>query len=104
MEYQKPIIEISDLITKFKSNHKDYRLDGPSHFDTGIVTGWLIDDKIHRVDGPAIEWHVSTNYYWLNHVTVLPQEQEQALHIETLKLESIIRFIDFVARCDIILL
>lgn len=104
MEYQKPIIKVSDFITKFKSNRKMHRLDGPSYFDSGIITGWRIKDKIHRVDGVAVEWHVSTNYHWLNHVTVLPQEQEQALHIETLKLGSIIRFIDFVARCDIILL
>ena len=27
---------------------------------------WWVNGKIHRLDGPAIEWHDGTKSWWLN--------------------------------------
>lgn len=78
----KPIIEIDEYRTKI------YKLNG----------------KLHREDGPACEWVNGIKQWAINGEYVTRATQEQTFHHETTKLGSITQFIDFVARCDIILL
>jgi hypothetical protein len=40
-------------------NDKLHREDGPAVEYTDGSTGWYLNDKLHREDGPAVEW-------WLN--------------------------------------
>lgn len=105
MEYEKLVIEINLANTKrYYLNDKQHRLDGPATEWYDGAKQWHTNNKLHRVDGHAFNWCLAANYHWLNHIAVSLQEREQTLHIETVKLGSINQFIDFVARCDILLL
>lgn len=65
---------------------------------------YYLNDKLHRVNGPAAEWGNGDKSWWINSKRVERTTQEQILHNETIKLGSITQFIDFIARCDILLL
>lgn len=115
MEYQKPSLclrRISQRLTVSfelkitKRNHNSpilllHNLDGPSWSDH-LGVQWYKDGHNHRLDGPAWDGVVTEHYVhglW-NHEST----KDIPLHYETIKLGSINQFIDFVARCDIILL
>lgn len=106
MEYEKPIIKNYDTSRWFfgKSDNTN-RLDGPAvEYYNGYVSWWVNGNR-HRKNGSAIEWDNETALcYFFKNAVISFIEQEQTFNNETLKLGSITQFIDFVARCDILLL
>lgn len=104
MEYPKPIIEINEYgIKRYGLNGKRHRLDGPIEW-SDRTKGWWINGNLHREDGLALEFSDGSRAWYINDKPIVKSEQERHLHNETLKLGSITQFIDFVARCDILLL
>lgn len=105
MEYEKLVIEINEVKTKrYYLNSKYHRLDGAAIEWYDGSKSWWVNGKRYRLDGLAVEWRNGTKEYRVNGELVVRSEQEQPLHNETTKLGSINWFIDFVARCDILLL
>lgn len=104
MEYSKPTQKYFGygIFTKF-DNACFHRLDGPSI--SWLYLGdldWHINGQPHRIDGPR--YTDGLPEYFIHNIEVTRTTQEHDFHNETTKLGSITQFIDFVARCDIILL
>ena len=59
---------------------KLHRVDGPAIEDVGGDTFWYLDDKLHRVDGPAIEYTNGGKEWYLNGEELTEEEH----HIRTL--------------------
>jgi hypothetical protein len=57
---------------------KLHRLDGPAVEWSDGLKSWWVDGKRHRLDGPAIEWTDGIKEWWVNHKQYQTQ-QEHAL-------------------------
>lgn len=83
-----------------------YRLDGPTTYWFDGSFRWRTDGSAHRIDG--MQFYDTENFHPTQYAVggeyTTRYHQEDALHNETIKLGEITQFIDFVARCDIILL
>jgi hypothetical protein len=44
-------------------NDKFHRLDGPAMEYPNGTKVWLLNDKMHRADGPAVEWNGIRDWY-----------------------------------------
>jgi hypothetical protein len=44
---------------------KRHRLDGPAYEGADGSKYWCVDDKLHRLDGPAIERADGTKQWWV---------------------------------------
>ena len=57
---------IKNKIKRFKKNGKLHRLDGPAieWFDGSKY--YYQDDQLHRTDGPAVEWANGSKEYWID--------------------------------------
>jgi len=67
-EEEEPTMTVSPRGTKMwkLSNGKLHRRDGPAiEFPDGYKA-WWVNDKRHREDGPAIEWADGTKQWWVN--------------------------------------
>lgn len=106
MEYPKPRIKHNRIRkTSFKVASVSHRLDGPAwnHHKHTIV--WHRNNSKHRLDGLAVVWtDIGGGYCSIHDINITDSNQEFIFHEETLKLGSITQFIDFIARCDIIML
>ena len=51
---------------KWYLNGKLHREDGPAIEWAGGSKYWYLNDKLHREDGPAIEWAGGRRSWWLN--------------------------------------
>lgn len=49
---------------------------------------WFLNEKRHRIDGPAIEWHDGTKEWWINNIKV--SEEQYKLYINIMKLKKLI--------------
>jgi len=48
-----------------------HRVDGPAFIATdGVYKEWWLNDKIHRTDGPAIEWANGAKEWFVNGVFI----------------------------------
>ena len=56
-----------------KRGHKEWRLNGKLHREDGPAVewaggtkSWYLNGELHREDGPAIEWADGTKFWYLN--------------------------------------
>ena len=57
-------IKNTEHYTKYSKNGKLHREDGPAvEYDSGYKSYWM-NGMRHRFDGPAIEWEDGTKEYW----------------------------------------
>ena len=64
---QKPICEVSSNGAKhWYLNDKRHRVDGPACEYANGNKEWYLNGKLHRVDGPAVEYADGTKYWYLN--------------------------------------
>lgn len=73
----------------------EYRLHnqyGPLHCETGPAmvqydwyNGWFINDKLHRVDGPAQEWVSGYKEWWYQGIKLACSTQEEFEELLKLK-------------------
>jgi hypothetical protein len=52
--------------TSHKVNGKLHRVDGPAVEWSNGDKEWWVNDKLHRLDGPAIEWANGDKSWWVN--------------------------------------
>ena len=63
----KPEMTINELGTKFwLLNDLLHREDGPAVEQANGTKEWWLNGKLHRTDGPAIEWPNGTKDWYLN--------------------------------------
>jgi hypothetical protein len=67
MDNNKPICKVDDGGTKFwYLNGKLHREDGPAVEYINGSKYWYLNGQRHRVDGPAVEWPNGSKSWWLN--------------------------------------
>ena len=67
MSDQQPICEVSpDGAKQWWMNGKLHRVDGPAVEYTDGNNSWYLNGKLHRVDGPACEWADGKKDWYLN--------------------------------------
>jgi len=88
MSDQKPICKASSDGTKYwYQNDKVHRVDGPAIEYTDGTKQWCLNGKYHRVDGPAYENPNGNNSWYLNDKFCKPIEvfkaatHEQRIHL-----------------------
>jgi len=60
-------VKVSDNGTKrWYVDDKLHRTDGPTVEYASGTKFWCLDGKLHRVDGPAVEWASGSKEWWLN--------------------------------------
>lgn len=58
-----------------------HREDGPAWMEGDRqIKQWWVDDRLHRLDGPAVEYLGGENEWWINGIHLSP-EKERALNI-----------------------
>ncbi len=57
-------IDESGNIRYFNEQHQYHREDGPAAIIYGDKA-WYINDILHRIDGPAIEYANGSKFYWI---------------------------------------
>jgi hypothetical protein len=60
------LVEIDDGIKCWWINDKLHRVDGPAVEHPDGTKYWYINDKFHREDGPALVYPNGTKYWYLN--------------------------------------
>jgi hypothetical protein len=63
-------------------NDKRHRLDGPAIESLNGSKYWFLNNKRHRVDGPAIEYSDGDKYWYLNGVEYSQEEWFERLSEE----------------------
>ncbi len=75
MAHQEYVVRVYDSGTKlWYQNDKLHRLDGPAIELASGAKGWYQNDKPHRLDGPAIEYTNGDKYWYINGVKLTEQE------------------------------
>jgi hypothetical protein len=60
-------------------NGKLHREDGPAVEWADGYTAWYLNDKLHREDGPAVEYG-SGKYWYLNGESLTEEEHKEAMN------------------------
>ena len=64
-------IEDKKLLYKvYLVDNKTHRLDGPAVEFANGTKEYFVEGKWHRLDGPAREWPDGYNEYWINNIDV----------------------------------
>ena len=64
---------------------KLHREDGPAIEFADGSNSWYLNDKFHRLDGPAIEWVNGIKFWYLYGEQVICKDNEEFLRIIKLK-------------------
>ena len=73
------IVESSNGSKHWYSEGKIHRIDGPAiEYDNGTKY-WYFEGKIHRIDGPAVEWANGEKYWWFEGKEVTKQEHKKLI-------------------------
>ena len=68
-------IKTNEFGTKFwYLNDKRHRVDGPAIECADGNKYWYLNDKLHRVDGPAIECANGDKYWYLDGIEILEKD------------------------------
>ena len=59
-------VQIYERRTEWYLNGKLHRVEGPAIEWSNGDKEWYLNDKRHRVEGPAIEWSYGDKSWWLN--------------------------------------
>ncbi len=71
-------------------NDKLHREDGPAIEYANGHKAWYLNDKLHREDGPAVEWADGTKFWYLNDKKVTEEEHKAAMNpAEEMTMEEI---------------
>jgi hypothetical protein len=63
---KKPKLNVDSIGTKrWYVNHKLHREDGPAIEYANGNKSWYVHDELHRTTGPAVEFANGTNRWWL---------------------------------------
>ena len=74
-------VKVDNLGTKYwYLNDKLHRVDGPACEDANGTKRWFLNGKLHRTDGPAVEYANGTKYWYLD-----GKELTQAQWLEAVK-------------------
>lgn len=60
--------------TEWWLDDKLHRQDGPAIQYSNGTKKWFIEDKLHREDGPAIEYYDGTEYFYLHGILYTQEE------------------------------
>ena len=67
-------VECTDGTKVWWVNEKLHRTDGPAiEYDNGYKA-WYLNGKRHRIDGPAIEYADGSKEWWVNGVSMTEEE------------------------------
>jgi hypothetical protein len=66
MKTYKVTIDESGTTRWYNANNKLHREDGPAVEWANGDKFWYINDKRHRENGPAVEWSDGSKYWFLN--------------------------------------
>ena len=78
MENDKPVKRVIGDKEVWVLNEKLHRVDGPAFIAPGVCERWHIDDKKHRVDGPAEIWEDGTECWYLKGVKISEEDFRKA--------------------------
>ena len=62
---------------EYKLNDKHHRLDGPAIEFADGTKSWLVEGKYHRLDGPAIEYASGTKWWYVEGKELTEEEFEK---------------------------
>ena len=65
MNYNRKEIDNNGNI-RYYLNDKLHRIDGPAVEYTNGDKVWWINGQLHRIDGPAVEWADGRKYWYIN--------------------------------------
>ena len=65
---------LDDGTRKWYMNDKLHRVDGPAVEWANGTRKWYMNDKLHRVDGPAIEYAIGTKQWYIDGVQYTESE------------------------------
>ena len=72
---ESPVMEENKYGDKYwRLNNKLHREDGPAIEYSSGSKSWYLNNKLHREDGPAIEYYEGTKYWYLNGKEVTEEE------------------------------
>ena len=75
MAHQEYVVRIYDSGDKeWRQNDKLHRLDGPAIEYANGIKYWYQNDKLHRLDGPAVEWSKGDKQWYIDDVKLTEQE------------------------------
>ena len=60
------LVEYPDGIKHWLLNDRPHRTDGPAVIEADGYKSWWLNGKCHRTDGPAIEWADGDKHWYLN--------------------------------------
>ena len=67
MNSQEPkVVTDAEETKRWYLGDKLHRMDGPAVEFADGTKAWYQNDKLHRIDGPAIEYTSGTKSWWLN--------------------------------------
>jgi len=66
-------------VKRYFLNDKLHREDGPALEYNDGTKYWFLNGKLHRADGPAVEWGSGHKEWWIKG-RVFPSEQEMIKH------------------------
>ena len=86
MNNEKPICEVDEYGHKFwLLNGKLHREDGPAVEYADGSKSWYINGKCHREDGPAIEWSDGTKEWYVDGEKIEVADNDTFLRMINLK-------------------
>jgi hypothetical protein len=59
-------VKVDEIATRWYLNDKLHREDGPAIEYSDGSKSWYLNGKLHREDGPAIEWANGSKWRYLN--------------------------------------
>ena len=80
---EEPVMKVDEYGTKeWRLNGKLHRTDGPAvEFPDGSKL-WKLNGKLHRTDGPAFEGADGTKYWYLNGVKYTEEKWKEQMKLE----------------------
>lgn len=76
------LVEVNDTCTVWRENAPDgriHRLDGPAVEYTDGTKAYMIYGKRHRLDGPAVVYSDGGETFWIDGVQLTPDEFHAAI-------------------------
>lgn len=55
----------TEKCTKYLYNNKLHRIDGPAIEYSNGSKSWFFNGKLHRINGPAVEWHDGSKQWYI---------------------------------------
>jgi hypothetical protein len=84
-----PVVDTFGTKRWYNDNRRFHRDDGPAveyqHEYTNGSKEWYIDGRLHRLDGPAIEWNDGDQEWYINGKRIDCNSNEEFLRIVKMK-------------------